>query len=118
MGLSREDLRFMDMVTKSAKHTDGHYQVTLPLKNSNISIPNNWKVVEQCLYHLKRRLQRDPVFYREYNTFINDLIGKGYAERVERVFRGKGTKYQEKQSPVQVVSKAGGWSLACGRTAQ
>ncbi len=82
VGLSREDLRFMDMVTKSAKHIDGHYQVALPLKNSNIGMPNNRKVVEQRLYHLKRRLQRDPVFYREYNTFINDLLGKGYAERV------------------------------------
>lgn len=82
VGLSREDLRFVDMVTKSAKLIDGHYQDALPLKNSNISMPNNRKVVEQRLYHLKRRLQRDPVFYREYHTFIKDLLGKGYAERV------------------------------------
>lgn len=80
--LSREDLRFMDMVTKSAKHINGHYHVALPLKNSNISMPNNRKVVEQRQGHLKRRLQRDPVFYEEYNTFINDLLDKGYAERV------------------------------------
>lgn len=82
MGLSREDLRFMDMVTRSIKHINGHYQVALPLKNSNISMPNNRKVVEQRQCHLKRRLQRDPVFYEEYNTFINDLLDKGYAERV------------------------------------
>ena len=82
VGLSREDLRFMDMVTKSAKHVNGHYQVALPLKNPNVSMPNNRKVVEQRQNHLKRRLQRDPVFYREYNTFINDLLGKGYAEKV------------------------------------
>ncbi|KAG7524560.1 hypothetical protein JOB18_013868 [Solea senegalensis] len=82
VGLSREDLRFMDMVTKSAKHVNGHYQVALPLKNPNVSMPNNRKVVEQRQTHLKRRLQRDPVFYREYNTFINDLLGKGYAEKV------------------------------------
>lgn len=82
VGLSREDLRFMDMATESVKHVDGHYQVALPLRNPNISMPNNRKVVEQRLHHLKRRLQRDPVFHMEYNMFINDLLVKGYAERV------------------------------------
>lgn len=74
VGLSREDLRFMDMVTKSAKHVNGHYQIALPFKNPNISMPNNRKVVEQRLYHLKRRLQRDPVLHMEYNTFIISLV--------------------------------------------
>lgn len=46
VGLSREDLRFIDVVTRSAKHINGHYQVALPLKNPNISMPNNKKVVE------------------------------------------------------------------------
>ena len=32
VGLSREALRFMDMVTKSAKRVKCHYQVALPLK--------------------------------------------------------------------------------------
>lgn len=82
VGLSREDLRFMDMVTKSAKHVNSHYQIALPLKNPNISMPNSRKVVEQRLYHLKRRLQRHSVLHMDYNTFINDLLGKGYAERV------------------------------------
>ncbi|XP_029987482.1 uncharacterized protein LOC115417609 [Sphaeramia orbicularis] len=57
--LSREDLRFMDMATKSVKHIDGHYQVVLPLRNLSVSMPKNKKVVEQRLCHLKRRLQRD-----------------------------------------------------------
>lgn len=82
VGMSREDLRFMDMVTRSAKHIDGHYQIALPLKNPNVIMSNNKKVVEQRLKHLKRKLQRDPMFHMEYNTFINGLLSKGYAERV------------------------------------
>lgn len=65
----------MDLVTKSVKHINGHYQLPLPLKYSDVSMPNNKKVVEQCLEHLKRRLQRDQLFHMEYNTFINDLKG-------------------------------------------
>lgn len=82
VGPSREDLRFMDLVTKSVKHIEGHYHVALPLKNPDISMPNNKKVVEQRLYHLKRRLQRDPQLHKEYNSFITDLLAKGYAERI------------------------------------
>lgn len=48
-------------------------------------MPNNRKVVEQRLYHLKRRLQKDPEFHMECNTFINDLLVKGYAEKVPEV---------------------------------
>ncbi|KAK7930431.1 hypothetical protein WMY93_006826 [Mugilogobius chulae] len=82
VGLSREDLRFMDLVTNSTKHLDGHYQISLPLKNPDVIMPNNKKVVEQRLHHLKSRLQRDQQFHEEYNTFINNLLVKGYAEMV------------------------------------
>lgn len=82
LGLSREDQRFLEIVTTSAKHLDGHYQIRLPLKVPAVNMPNNKKVVEQRLHHLKGRLQRDPQFHSEYATFMNDLLEKGYAEKV------------------------------------
>ncbi len=80
--MSREDQRFVEFVSSSAKQVEGHYQIGLPLRNIDIRLPNNKRVVEQRLCYLKRRFQKDSAFHTEYNTFINDLLVKGYAEKV------------------------------------
>ncbi len=43
---------------------------------------NNRNIVEQHALQLKRRLQRDSSFHADYTAFLNDLVAKGYAERV------------------------------------
>lgn len=80
--MSREDLKFMDSVNNSIKHVDGHYQIGLPLRHSPTCMPNNRKIVEQRLQHLKRKLQKDLKFFNDYNTFIKELLDRGYAEKV------------------------------------
>ncbi|KAK0152712.1 hypothetical protein N1851_005755 [Merluccius polli] len=45
-------------------------------------MPNNRKIIEQRALHLKKRLQRDFSFHAEYTAFVNNLVAKGYAERV------------------------------------
>lgn len=89
--MSREGQRFLESVSNSVKHLNGHYQISLPLKQSTICLPNNRKLVEQRLQQLKRQLQKDSTFY-EYNTFISKFLVKGYAEKVpeeelDRLFR-------------------------------
>lgn len=81
-GMSREDQNFMDLVTTSAKQVNGHYQINLPLRERDVSMPNNRKIIEQYALHLKKRLQKDSSFHADYTAFLNDLIAKGYAERV------------------------------------
>lgn len=80
--ISREDQRFLESVTSSVKQVEGHYQIALPLRNIDISMPNNKRIVEQRFCYLKRRFQKDLTFHTEYNMFINDLLAKGYAEKV------------------------------------
>lgn len=47
-------------------------------------MPNNKKIIEQCALHLKKRLQRDSSFHVDYTASMNDLVAKGYAERVPK----------------------------------
>lgn len=61
-GLSREDQSFMKLVTDSAKLVNGHYQVALPLRQSQVNMPNNRKVAEQCALNLQRRFKKDVSF--------------------------------------------------------
>lgn len=81
-GLSREDQRFMELVTQSTKPVDGHYQAALPLRKSKLNMPNNRKVAEQRALNLQRRFKRDLSLLQQYSNFMNDMISKGYAEKV------------------------------------
>eukprot|EP00064_Thunnus_orientalis_P017678 superscaffoldBa00003823_g17764 len=45
-------------------------------------MPNNKKIIEQRALHLNKRLQKDSSFHADYMAFMNDLVAKGYAERV------------------------------------
>ncbi|KAL7868352.1 hypothetical protein SRHO_G00097360 [Serrasalmus rhombeus] len=77
--MSREDHQFMDMVMESAKLTDGHYTICLPLKNRLVNMPNNRPIAEQRALSLRRKLLRKDCFRRDYTDFMEDLIKKGYA---------------------------------------
>lgn len=75
--MSKEDHRFM--VTNSAEQVNGPYQISLPSRTKELSMQNN-KIVDRL--HLKQSLQRDSLFHADYTALMNDLVAKGYAERV------------------------------------
>lgn len=66
--------KFLELVTNSIKQVEGHYQIALPLRNMDLSMPNNKRVVEERLCYLRGRFQKDSMFHTEYYTFINDLL--------------------------------------------
>ncbi|XP_042264714.1 uncharacterized protein LOC121895540 [Thunnus maccoyii] len=82
IGMSRDDQKFMELVTNSAKQVNGHYQINLPLRKRDVSMQNNKKIIEQRALHLNKRLQKDSSFHADYMAIMNDLVAKGYAERV------------------------------------
>lgn len=88
--MSREDLKFLDIMDKSVKLQNGHYCVKLPWKHGQPSLPNNISMVKQRLLGLKRRFQRDEQFHKEYTKFFSDMIERGYAEKVPQHHVNKG----------------------------
>ncbi len=111
--MSQEDRQFMMSVTKSTQFTDGHYNMRLPLKDNNIKMPNNRDVAEQRLRSLQKRLRKYPDFYEDYTGFMNNIIEKGYAEKVpdENLHRIDGKVwyiphhgvYHQKKNKIHVV---------------
>ena len=52
VGLSRDDLKFMNIVKDSAMQCgDGHYQISLPLKNSSLKMQENKVQAERRILH-------------------------------------------------------------------
>ncbi len=80
--MSVEERKFIEIMKNSVQLKDGHYQIKLPFKPSCVHMPNNLSVAQQRIKGLKKKLQKDSEFHREYSNFLSDVINKGYAEKV------------------------------------
>ena len=79
-GQFKNDKQFLSDVNTTIRLTDGHYEIGLPLKDHNKKFSNNIQQAEVKAAHLKRRFSKNPEFHEEYETVVNDMISKGYAE--------------------------------------
>ncbi|CAB4017090.1 Hypothetical predicted protein, partial [Paramuricea clavata] len=80
---SVDDQTFLRKVSEGIHlREDGHYEIPLPFKENDIKLPNNRKLASYRLQQLKSRFEKDDKYKKDYVTFVNDMIKKGYAERV------------------------------------
>ena len=85
LSMSRDDLKFMNIVEDSVVQcADGHYQVSLPLRNRNVKMPVNRSQAERSASYLKRKLSSDTKLREDYVAFLEEVISAGYAEEVPR----------------------------------
>lgn len=81
--ISQEDMRFLKIMERGIHvNQDGHYEMPLPLKDSRANLPMNRTMAVKRLEQLRKKLERDPVYSHAYATFMQDMISKGYAEKV------------------------------------
>jgi hypothetical protein len=82
--MSREDRQFYHVVENGIVHLeDQHYEMPLPLKDQNIKLPNNYVQAEKRLNSLKKRLQSDERYYKDYCDFMSETISRGCARKVD-----------------------------------
>ncbi len=82
MAMSKEDHQFMDFMSHSAKLINGHYYIGLPFRNAEVVMPLNRRIVEQRSLSLQKRFKVNPSVHADYTAFMEDVIQKGYAEKV------------------------------------
>jgi hypothetical protein len=80
--MSPNDKKALKIMEDSIKLVNGHYVIALPWKNYPPQLQNNRSLAEQRLNSLKRRLQRQPIVHEKYTAFMNDLLNKDYAKKV------------------------------------
>ena len=89
-GLSSEDRRFLAIAEKGIRHLEnGHYELPLPLKNSSVKLPNNGELALRRLSHLKKRFMANEQYCKDYVEFMENVITRGYAERVPQHANGE-----------------------------
>ena len=79
---SQEDKIFMRKVNDSLQTVKGHFQTGLPLRESDVNLPNNKVQAQQQLRSLERRMKRDDKYKTDYCAFMSSIIDKEYAEEV------------------------------------
>ena len=82
---SFEDKQWLQIVQRSIyKNDTGHYVIELPFKQEKTFLPSNYTQVLGRLLSLKKRFLKDPEFFAEYNSFINEMLNKGFLEAVPK----------------------------------
>ena len=76
-----DDRRFLQQMKEAQQRDDGHFILPLPLKKE-VKFLNNKQLTLDRLQGLKKRLKKSAEYKRDYTLFMQDMIKKGYAERV------------------------------------
>ena len=79
--ISWEDKRFLNLMNRATRMVFGHYELPLPFKNDDTTLPNNRYQALQRLKHLKNKFQRNLTFCSHYKEFMNTLMRNGYAKK-------------------------------------
>ena len=80
--MSREDMKFMEIMEICATLQEGRYCLKLPFKRPDAHLPNSFKVAKQRVLGLRKTFVSYPEFNREYSSCLNYVIEKGYVEKV------------------------------------
>ncbi|XP_006817261.1 uncharacterized protein LOC102809485, partial [Saccoglossus kowalevskii] len=79
--ISLEDRQFLQIVTDGIhQREDGHFEMPLPFREPEISLPNSRAQAEKRLQRLKYRLLKDDQLKTDYVEFMSNIIDSGYAE--------------------------------------
>ena len=79
--MSIEDRQLLDLMEREFSKEKNHYKLSLPLRSPDAVSPNNRRMAELRLKNLKKRFIKDKKTHKEYTSFTEDIIKKGYAEK-------------------------------------
>ena len=80
---SAEDMRFNKILTEGIhKNAQGNWEMPLPFKADEKSLPNNWEYCLTRLLSLKKKMQKDEKLRTDYVQFMENTINRKHASRV------------------------------------
>ena len=82
IGISPEGKTVYERFNKDITFKDGRYEVKLPWKECDATLPDNYTLCQRRLKSLMGRLQSEEIT-QEYDAVIQDQLDKGIIEKVE-----------------------------------
>lgn len=82
--MSQEDIQFLQVLKERIHQNEcGHLEMPLPFK-ARPHLPDNKKLALIRLKHLKKKLDRDPIFKDAYVRFMEGVFKDGEAEEADK----------------------------------
>ncbi|CAC5425699.1 unnamed protein product [Mytilus coruscus] len=81
--MSFDDKRFLNILERGIRVNDGHYEMPITFKGSEPTLPNIKAQSIHRFNHLRKRLRNDARYRNDYFKSMDDLITKGFAEKVQ-----------------------------------
>ncbi|XP_078357279.1 uncharacterized protein LOC144642164 [Oculina patagonica] len=99
--MSLNDRKALNIMEETVQLQNGHYEMALPWKFYPPRLQNNRTLAERRLLQLKRRLLKEPLVHQKYKAFMDDLLSKDYARKVNCQYPGPlGTHWYLPHHPV------------------
>ncbi|XP_053398030.1 uncharacterized protein LOC128556553 [Mercenaria mercenaria] len=81
--MSVEDKKALGIMESTLSHVGGHYEIGLPWRADDVTLPNNLAMAHSRLNQLKRKLSQNKILHGMYTKTVTDYLNKGYAKEVE-----------------------------------
>ena len=85
--LLHEDKKFLEIMDENKKKVGKHYQLPLPMK-SHKKFSNKRYLAEKRLQYMKGWFIKEPKFFMDYKSFVDDLIKKSLEEKNKNLMSG------------------------------
>ncbi|XP_028405254.1 uncharacterized protein LOC114527759 [Dendronephthya gigantea] len=72
----------MEKVETGIRYNEGHYKIPLPFRTNDVTMPNNKVQAIKRAEWQKRKMLKNEQYQRDYTVFMEEVIAKGYAEKV------------------------------------
>ena len=93
---SLNDRRFLKIMEEGITvDQSGNYSLPLPFNARKAELFDNQRLVMNRVISFRRKLDSDPIYRKEYCSFMNDMFERGFAEKVKEseVARREGIWY-------------------------
>ena len=80
--LTKEEQSALDKAEESLKFLNGRYQLSIPWKENETELPNNYDVAVRRLQNTEKKLIRNTEIAKAYTEKIEDYIKKDYIRKV------------------------------------
>ena len=76
--ISYENKKFLKIMEDQVVKVGNHYETPLPLRNPEMTLPNNQVMAEKQAHYLKRKFKKNGPYLSHYKDFMDEIIEKGY----------------------------------------
>ncbi|KAK3747362.1 hypothetical protein QZH41_005268 [Actinostola sp. cb2023] len=78
----KEDKRAVDILQRTTKMCEGHYETGLLWRKDDLQLPKNKPEAERRMRSLKRKFAREPDLETKYRAVMDGYIAKGHARKL------------------------------------